>query len=235
MRRDTVVASANVLCDLDLGPAERALELVLDRRPDLVGLQEWGLRRRRSLTRTAPGYIWCPAPYGGCVAGARADRYELRGWRLRMLGSFARCETSARSFPLLPPRCANVSRWHDRLLGTDLSLVVYHLVPGTQSRGRYRDDRPLLVSRHRAEVARLEAIVGAELARTDQVYAVGDSNFDGLRLTGLTSAWEGREREPRGTLSSTRKIDDVFGPGRAGSVDLVANPSDHQAVVTRRP
>lgn len=230
-----MVATANVLRDLDLGSAEEALALVLGHRPDLVGLQEWGLRRRRALIRTAPEYLWCPAPYGGCVAGARADRYQLRSWRLRSLGSFARCETSVRSFPLVPPRYANVSRWHDRLLDTDLSLVVYHLVPATQSRGSYRDDRPLLVSRHRSEVAKLEAIVGVELARSDLVYAVGDSNFDGLQLTGLTSAWEGREREPRGTLGSTRKIDDVFGPGRAVSVDLVANPSDHQAVVARRP
>ena len=235
MEDDTVVATANVLRDLDLLAAERALELVLEHGPDLVGLQEWGLRRRRSLRRVAPDYVWCPAAYGGCVAAARADRYQLRGWRPHMLGAFARCEASARGFSVLPPRYANVSRWYDRLLRAEVSLVVYHLVPGTQRRGRYREDRPLLVSRHRSEVARLERIVQAELARSDVVYAVGDSNFDGLRLVGLTSAWEGREGEPRGTLTSHRKIDDVFGPGPASSVDLVGTPSDHRAVVARRP
>ena len=66
------------------------------------------------------------------------------------------------------------------------------------------------------------------------VYAVGDSNLDGLRLPGLTSAWEGREDEP-GTLGSgTRKVDDVHGPGRASAVRRLTTPSDHQAVLVTR-
>src|SRR3954451_7285008 len=69
-------------------------------------------------------------------------------------------------------------------------------------------------------------------ARTP-VYAMGDSNFDGLRLPGLTSAWEGRESDP-GTLGPRRKIDDVFGPGPADSVRLLTSASDHKAVVVAR-
>jgi hypothetical protein len=66
------------------------------------------------------------------------------------------------------------------------------------------------------------------------VYAVGDSNLDGLRLPGLTSAWEGREDEP-GTLGEgTRKVDDVHGPGPASDVRRLTTPSDHQAVLATR-
>jgi hypothetical protein len=109
--------------------------------------------------------------------------------------------------------------------------VDFHLTPGVQRSGAYRDDRPLLVARHRLEVQRLERIVAEERAGSQVVYAVGDSNFDGQRLAGLRSAWEGRESHP-GTLWR-RKIDDVFGPTVASQVELVRTPSDHAAVVAR--
>ena len=63
------------------------------------------------------------------------------------------------------------------------------------------------------------------------MYALGDSNFDGLRLRGVTSAWRGREEEP-GTLGPRRKVDDVHASrGSASSVTLLASDSDHRAVV----
>jgi hypothetical protein len=125
-------------------------------------------------------------------------------------------------------------RLRDRLTGRTVSVVNYHLVPGVQARGEYRVDRPRLVARHRTEVRRLTRLVAEQLALGDVVHALGDSNFDGLRLSGLTSAWSGREHEPVGTLGPHRKIDDVFGPGRALSVVLVTTPSDHLGVVVRR-
>jgi len=112
-------------------------------------------------------------------------------------------------------------------------LVNYHLVPSVQARGRYQSDRPRLVSRHQGEVSGLQRIVDEQLGLGRVVYAVGDSNFDGLRLRGLTSAWEGRETDP-GTLGAKRKIDDVHGPGPASSVTLLTNASDHKAVIARR-
>jgi len=75
--------------------------------------------------------------------------------------------------------------------------------------------------------------VSEQLALGHVVLAVGDSNFDGARLAGLTSAWEGREGEP-GTLGPRRKVDDVHGPGPASSVTLLATGSDHKAVLVRR-
>ena len=66
------------------------------------------------------------------------------------------------------------------------------------------------------------------------MYAAGDSNFDGLRLAGLSSSWEGREDHPGTIGSATRKVDDVHGPGPADEVTLVTTPSDHRALVTTR-
>ena len=110
-------------------------------------------------------------------------------------------------------------------------MVNFHLSPGVQSLGPYREDRPALVARHRTEVCRLQDVVDARLALGHDVYAMGDSNFDGFRLSGLTSAWEGREDEP-GTLGPRRKVDDVHsGRTRATSVTLLESDSDHKAVV----
>jgi endonuclease/exonuclease/phosphatase family metal-dependent hydrolase len=228
----TDVATANVLCSLGRPDAAAALRGVLDLAPDIVGLQEWGPSRRRLLDD--PRYAWTRQVYGDCVVGARLDRYDLVGWRSRALGWFARSDRGARPVPVLPPRVATVAVLHDRRLDRRVAVVCYHLVPGVQSHGRYRDDRPLLVARHRSEVRRLGRLVAERLALGDVVHAMGDSNLDGLRLPGLMSAWEGREDDPRGTLGSSRKIDDVLGPGPATALTLLRSASDHAAVVVRR-
>ena len=80
---------------------------------------------------------------------------------------------------------------------------------------------------------RLQDLVDGLLARGHVVHALGDSNFDGLRLRGLTSAWEGRDDEP-GTLGPRRKVDDVLSaPGHAASVTRLTSDSDHQAVIVK--
>jgi len=248
-----VVATANVLYTLQSGSARRALAGVLEQQPDLVALQEWhlsrwrllresgdvgvvpqpGRRPRRGAHGPATGYLWNSPPVGGCAVGARADRYELVWCRSRMLSAPGRADHPDRWLGVEPPRVATVAVYRERATGRRVSLVDYHLAPGVQARGRYRVDRPRLVRRHRREVGALERLVGDRLAAGDVVFAAGDSNFDGLRIGGLTSAWEGREREP-GTLGRRRKIDDVHGPGPAESVVLLDSDSDHKAVVVRR-
>ena len=172
-------------------------------------------------TRAASsGYLWVTSLLGDCVVGARSDRFELVSARSAVLGWFGRSDRGARPVPVLAPRFATVAVYRDRRLSRDVSVVSYHLVPGVQARGVYRSDRPLLVARHRAEVARLNRVVAGELALGRTVYAVGDSNFDGLRVDGLTSAWDGRAGEP-GTFGPHRKIDDVHGPGPAVAVTLL--------------
>lgn len=249
------VATANVLYTLDADSARRALAGVLAHEPDLVALQEWHLNRvpllretghvglvpqiggrlRRTTDEAAvPNYLWNSPPMGGCAVGARADRYELVSCRSRLLSAPGRADRPDRRLGMEPPRVATVAVYRERGTGRRVSLVDYHLAPGVQAHGRYRADRPRLVARHRREVRVLERLVRRRLSAGDVVFAAGDSNFDGLRVAGLTSAWEGRGSEP-GTLGRRRKVDDVHGPVAAESVMLVGSDSDHKAVVVRYP
>lgn len=251
MAAGTTVATANVLYTLGQDDARSALADVLALEPDLVGLQEWypsraGLLRETGQVAWVPGrmplgrragapghYVWSLALLGGCAVGARAERFELLSSRAVLLSAPGRADREDRVLGLEPPRLAAVGVYRDRRLNRTVALVDYHLVSGVQARGRYRPDRPRLVERHRREVRRLGRLVARLLAAGHTVYAVGDSNVDGLRLPGLTSAWEGREGVP-GTLGPVRHVDDVHGPGRAEVVTLVTTPSDHRAVVVRR-
>ncbi len=247
-----VVATANVLCTLRRDEAREALRTVLDRAPDLIGLQEWALTRSRLLRETGsvrlvprvvvrrqhrtarrgPGYVWAAPLAGGCAVGLRADRFELLGCHSQFLSWFGRGEGERRT-TILPARIATVAVCRDRHLDRLVSVVSFHLAPGVQAGGRYREDRPRRAARHQHEVRSLQRLVDEQRAQGHVVYAVGDSNFDGLRLAGLTSAWEGREDDP-GTLGPRRKVDDVHGPGRATSVTLLTTGSDHKAVVVSR-
>ncbi|MET1059426.1 MAG: hypothetical protein ABWX84_07500 [Nocardioides sp.] len=251
MTTPTVVATANVHWRLPAGSARRALEDVLDQGPDLVGLQEWGLSRLRLLRETgsvglvpdlgirlpcsiggrASGYTWSAPVLGGCPVGARADRFQLTGCRWVVLSGAGRAARSDQRFRLRRARLATVATYRDLRAERPVSVVCYHLTPGVQALGRYREDRPQVVARHRQEVRRLQDLVDALLARGHDVHALGDSNLDGFRLRGLTSAWQGREDEP-GTLGAHRKVDDVHSSvGRAIAVTRLTSDSDHQAVI----
>jgi hypothetical protein len=249
VKSQTVVATANVLRSLGRGDARAALVGVLDEEPDLVGLQEWNITRLPLLRETGSvgvvpglpfrlggrgsGYLWSAPVIGGCPVGARAERFELLESRVRLLSRPGRADRPNRRWGLELPRLATIGIYRDRTVDREVCLVNYHLVPSVQARGSYQTDRPRLVGRHQGEVAGLQRIVDEQLGLGRVVYAVGDSNFDGLRLHGLTSAWEGRETDP-GTLGGRRKIDDVHGPGPAASVTLLTNASDHKAVIARR-
>lgn len=245
---ETVVATANVNRALGRGDARAALADVLRLEPDLVGLQEWNVTRllllretgsvgvvpdvRIRLGRPSP-YTWSAPVVGGCPVGARSARFDLLGSRVRLLSGPGRADRPDHPWGSEAPRLATIGTYRDKVLDRTVCLVNYHLVPGVQALGRYRDDRPLVVARHKKEVAAVQRIVDQLLDRGHVVYAVGDANFDGLRLEGLTSAWDGREGDP-GTLGPRRKIDDVHGPGRASSVIVRTNRSDHKAVIATR-
>lgn len=249
----TTVATANVLCALDRPAARQALRDVLALEPDLIGLQEWYPSRMRLLRETgrvlpvpwrgawpsllsrqgAGDFTWHVPFLGGCAVGARTNRYEVVGCRSVVLSGPGRGDRDEQRLSLEPPRLATLSVYRDRQVGGTVAVVDYHLVSGVQAGGRYRGDRPRLVHRHQHEARRLGQLVTRLLAAGHVVHAVGDSNFDGFRLPGLTSAWEGREESP-GTLGARRKVDDVFGPGPAEWVTTVRTSSDHDAVVVRR-
>src|SRR6478736_6302626 len=123
MTPGTTVATANVLYTLGPADARRALGDVLARRPDLVGLQEWYPSRFRLLRETGrvrpvpfigagPGrrsrrrmgdYLWNLPLVGGCVVGARADRYDLLSCRARLLTGPGRADREDRFLGLEPP------------------------------------------------------------------------------------------------------------------------------------
>ena len=249
MSRQTVVASANILYKLDPDDARAALTQVLEARPDLVGLQEWYVTRLRLLrgfgdVRVVPGwrtggndpaYHWVSAVAGGNVVGARADRFEPVSARVVFLSGIGRSDLPDRFLRLEPPREVTIGVFRDLARDRTVALLGYHLVPGVQAGAEYRADRPRLVRRHRGEIRRLERLIAEHRQAGHDVYAVGDANFDGLRLAGLTSTWEGREDHPGTIGKATRKVDDVHGPGPAGAVTLLTTPSDHRAVVATLP
>jgi hypothetical protein len=248
----TAVASANILYKLAPDGARTALTQVLSHEPDLVGLQEWYVSRLRLLrefgdVRVLPGlgtqflrrprdpaYHWVSAVSGGNVVGARADRFDPVAARVVFLSRIGRSDRPDRFLRVEPPREVTVGIFRDRDADRTVAMMSYHLAPGVEVDAAYHPERPLLQTRHRGEVRRLERLIAEYQRAGHVVYAVGDSNFDSLRLTGLTSAWEGREDHPGTIGSRTRKLDDVHGPGPATEVTLVTTPSDHKAVVAVR-
>lgn len=249
----TTVASANILYKLRGHDAYAALTQVLDQQPDLVGLQEWYVSRLTLLRQFGdvrvvpalgtqllrrpphPAYHWISAVAGGNVVGARADRYDLVSSRVAFVSGFGRSDRPDRAFGIEPPRVVTIGVFHDHQTDRTVAMMSYHLTPGVELEASYIPERPRLERRHRSDVQRLEKLIADHLDDGHVVYAVGDSNFDSLRLAGLTSAWEGREHRPGTIGTGTRKLDDVHGPGPASRVTLLTTPSDHKALVAVRP
>lgn len=244
----TTVASHNILRSLGRAEARVALHAVLDHEPDLVGLQEWGPKRIGLLRETGPvgllpwgpgfrargevGYHWSTALLGGCAIGVRADRYDVVGTHSVLLDWPGFADKPGRPLRLEPARIAALGVYRDRRTGSEVALVDYHLAPGVEVGGGYREDRPRLVLRHQEEVRRISAIVDAQQRLGRTVFAVGDANYHGLKLDSLTSAWTGYEQLP-GTLVDGRTIDDVFALTAPTEVEVVSTPSDHKAVIAR--
>lgn len=265
-RPEDRVLTQNVWVNAPLGVAGAVLGRVLAEEPDIIALQEWpgsrnpllrqngdlvrapGARRlvRRGPWRPQPGFVWTRPVIGPTgPVGLRADRYELLSCRAETLTGRRRINPTPRHPKAMVP--ANratvvVARDHDR--AEEVAVVGYHLWAGVQIGGHY-SQRPgdrARVDGHRDQVAALGRLIEAQLEQGRVVYALGDSNFDGLRLPGVVSAWDGREDDPRGTHREgghvgRRKIDDVFGPGRAQQVELVDHPEpaiDHEGVLAVR-
>jgi hypothetical protein len=245
----TVVASANILYKLPRPEARAALAQVLAEGPDLVGLQEWYVSRLSVLREFGsvrvvpwlgpdlarrprdPAYHWVSAIGGGNVVGARADRFEPLSARAVFLSRIGRSDRPDRFLRTEPPREVTIGVFRDRTADRTVAMMSYHLAPGVEIDAAYDPARPLLRRRHEGEVRRLEQLVAEHQRDGHVVYAVGDSNFDSLRLAGLTSAWVGREDHPGTIGTRTRKLDDIQGPGPATDVRLLTTPSDHKAVI----
>ena len=104
MKSGTTVATANINQHLDRRQAGLALDVVLAHEPDLVGLQEWYPHRRGELRRHASTYAWHSPVLGGCVVGARTDRYSLVSTGQRLLSPPGRADRGERPLGVEPPR-----------------------------------------------------------------------------------------------------------------------------------
>lgn len=227
------VATANIYSGLTADQAEAAVRAVL-RTGDVaaIGLQEWRRSRDRILARFY-GFDFRRPVTGGGPIGLNHGRYHHVRTRGIVLAAPGRVDRSPGRRRFLGASIATLVIADDQLTGDRVAFVNYHLTAEVQRGDGYRHDRPLRVARHRREVRRLEALIARLEAAGLTVYALGDSNFHGLRLAGVTSAWAGRA--PRGThKGGKRAIDDVHGPGPADDVELVATDSDHDAVVATR-
>ena len=151
-----------------------------------------------------------------CWAGVSWVR-ERTGWSFAHVAPFHSVLLDAPIertgyFDLGPPRIVNGGVYRATHLGRTVALVDYHLVVRRAGAGRYRSDRPRLVERHRREVRRLARLVTHLMTAEHVVHAVGDSNYGGLRLPRLTSAWEGpSRRRARWIRSGTWMTSTVLG------------------------
>lgn len=172
----------------------------------------------------------------------RADRYEItRVYAHTLTGRYRVKPTKRHPKPWKPPNRVTVVETIDHATGRPTAFIDYHLNAGVQTgNGKYRKGKAdrARVRGHQAQVAALDKLTLDYKGRGFDVYDLGDSNFDGLRIAGVTSAWAGRPHDRRGTHGKGhRKIDDVHGPGPAVNVDVVRYPNpkiDHAAVVADR-
>lgn len=227
------VLSMNERDTIDFDTARADLLRVLDEaRPTLGGLQEWG--RSRDSILDASGYSHARGPKGGGPVLWDETRYRLhsepRSVRL------ARPEFVGH----LPGRRSRLgASWATEVILDDLPgdtpdgsqtvVLNYHFTAEVQVGTGYRRDlaHRLRVMRHKRERRRLGRRARWHKRRGRRVYAVGDSNFAGMRLGGFVSCWDGHDG---GTLGP-RAVDIVFAATRpVGKPHTHKTHSDHRAV-----
>ena len=224
----TRVATANIRVTLDHLQAAQALNDVLSMNPDLGGLQEFG-SSRDSLLKAASGYDYARNSIGGGPVFWRRDRYGLLRCRAVRLSRAEFVGNLAARKSRLPASWATVAILSDDDTGAEPAVVNFHLTAEVQYGGGYRTDRAhrLRVWRHKREVRRLMRLARRLRRRGRPVYLLGDTNFDGLKLRGLTSCWEGRD----GKTLGGRAVDVIFADRKPRAVRTVKTASDHRGVI----
>lgn len=227
----TRVATANVFKGLDHKQAAHALVEVLAFMPDLGGLQEWPTGRD-SILKSAAAYDFARNDAGGGPVFWRRDRYALvRGPRAVVLArrSFVGHLTGRKS--TLPTNYATLAILCDDETGGEVAVINFHLTAEVQYGGGYREDKAhrARVRRHKREKRKLGRVARRQKRKGRKVYALGDGNYDGLRIRGLVSCWVGQPHT--GTLGK-RCVDAVFSTHKSRLVTTVATGSDHRAVIS---
>lgn len=221
----TRLASHNVKVDLPDPDAARAVRLVLQRSPDILGLQEWG-RDRRSVLRKFGTVVMFPRlrrlfanypdagyvfvyPLGGQPVGFDASRFEVLHVR--------RVKLSAKR-PGVRPTYGTRVKFRKRGGKTQAVLNVHPVA---------HHDRPQNALAHLEAVESIREWV--ESWHGFDRYVMGDMNSRHVALPPLVSCWDGRRDLPTGPHGGA--IDHIYGPRGFESVEVIDTPSDHHAVV----
>lgn len=194
--------------------------------PDVIYLQEWP-RSRDGILDDLPGYDWARPKQGGGPIAWKTERRRLKSCRAirlsgpefvgHLIGRKSRLGTSHATEVIL------------EVVGSqDEAHLNYHFTANVQFGETYRKELKyrLRVRRHKREKRRVGRRARFNLSRTRRTRAGGDSNFAGMKLGGLHSAWEGRHG---GSLKG-RAVDDVFAETPARKVHTYKTRSDHLAV-----
>ena len=224
-----IAATANIRETLPHKVAELALDKVLTAaNPHIIGVQEWGTSRNPAMKRLAHkhGMQWTRVSGAGPIMWA--DHLRLVKARPVTLARASRMGWLPGRRTHLPASVAALAILTNEY-GHETSVLNVHLTAEVQYGTGYRTDRAHRprVRRHKREVKAIARIARNQRRKGREVYVVGDTNFDGLRIPGLISCWQGRLDV--GTLGS-RAVDVVFATSPANRVRTIATPSDHDAV-----
>jgi hypothetical protein len=228
----TRVLTANIRDTIDFDTARADLLRVLDQvLPTLGGLQEWS--RSRDPILDASGYSHARGPKGGGPVLWDEQRHRLRAVRsIRLARAEFVGHLPGRRSRLGPSWCTEAildDLPGDGPDGSQTVVLNYHLTAEVQVGSGYRRDlkHRLRVMRHKREKRRLGRRARMHLRRGRRVFALGDSNYAGMRLGGFVSCWEGHDG---GTLGS-RAVDIVYAERRPlGKPRTLKTHSDHRAV-----
>lgn len=221
-------ATANIRVGMSHRAAQVGLERVLDHRPDIVALQEWP-RSRNSILKGLKTYRWVRSPKGGGPV-LYGDRFGLLSARSRTLARRSFMGRLRGRKSSLPASIAGEFRFSDDADGCELVVVNFHLTAEVQYGGKYRTDRAhaARVRRHKREVRSLERIIARNRKAGRRIVLLGDTNYDGLRIKGVTSCWHGHHSS--GTLGG-RTVDHIYARPFSDRVTTIATGSDHRGVV----
>lgn len=217
------LASHNIKVDLPDHSAAAAVRLVLQRNPDVIGLQEWGRSRRSVLAKFGTvvifprlrrlwsrypdaGYVFC-YPLGGQPIGVDASRWEVLTVR-RILLSAKRPGVRAAYGTELTAR--------PRDGGKTIPVLNLHLLAH--------------LDREQNHDAWLDGIAAVRQWVDSWTgfdrYVMGDFNHAAVPLDGLRSCCSDK---PVPTFKG-RPIDHIYGP-RGLTAETVHTSSDHNALV----
>lgn len=225
-----IAATANIRETLPHKVAELALDKVLTAaNPHIIGVQEWGTSRNPAMKRLAHkhGMQWTRVSGAGPIMWA--DHLRLVKARPVTLARASRMGWLPGRRTHLPASVAALAILTNEY-GHETSVLNVHLTAEVQYGAGYRTDKAhrARVRRHKREVKAIARIARNQRRKGREVYVLGDTNFDSMRLPGLESCWTGHSSP--GTLGN-RTVDHVFGKAPAASVRRIGTASDHFAVV----